>query len=58
MKYLSGDFLAEYSRALEEYKKEQEISDIKAGITPQQRGGVISQPKKATFTSLLLFHLV
>ncbi len=31
MKYLSGDFLAEYSRALEEYKKEQEILDNKWG---------------------------
>jgi len=29
MKYLSGDFLAEYNRALEEYKKEQEILDNK-----------------------------
>jgi len=29
MKYLSGDFLAEYSRALDEYKKEQEALDKK-----------------------------
>lgn len=29
MKYLSGDFLAEYSRALKEYKREQELLDSK-----------------------------
>ena len=29
MKYLSGDFLAEYSRALKEYKKEQDALDSK-----------------------------
>ena len=29
MKYLSGDFLAEYSRALREYKKEQDTLDSK-----------------------------
>ena len=29
MKYLSGDFLAEYSRALSEYKKEQDVIDNK-----------------------------
>ena len=29
MKYLSGDFLAEYNRALNEYQKEQEVIDNK-----------------------------
>tara|TARA_Y100001970_G_C13964136_1_gene714723 strand:+ start:305 stop:748 length:444 start_codon:yes stop_codon:yes gene_type:complete len=31
MKYLSGDFIAEYSRALHEYKKEQDAIDSKWG---------------------------
>jgi len=31
MKYLSGDFLAEYSRALNEYQKEQDAIDDKWG---------------------------
>lgn len=31
MKYLSGDFVAEYSRALSEYKKEQDTIDSKWG---------------------------